>query len=74
VSDVQELQMITVHEANVHVYRTEGNNDDQSSVLKEVFSDEAFVKDNNVCSINSINWARIAAQSTYYVWAYLQVP
>ena len=31
------------------------------------------MKENNICSINSINWARIAAQSTYYIWAYLQI-
>ena len=65
--------MITVLDANVHIYRTLGNNDDQSNVLKEVFSDHAFVSENNIVSINSINWARIAAQSTYYIWAYLQI-
>ena len=73
VSAVQELQMITVLHDNVHVYRTEGNTDDQASVLKDIFSDDQFVKDYGICSINSINWARIATQSTYYVWAYLQV-
>ena len=65
--------MITVLDDNVHVYRTHGNNDDQSSVLKDIFSDSEFVHAHHICSINSINWARIAAQSTYYVWAYLQV-
>ena len=72
-SPIQELQMITVLEPNVHIYRTMGNNDDQSNVLKEIFADHAFVEENNIVSINSINWARIAAQSTYYVWAYLQI-
>jgi len=74
-SEVQELQMLTVPPAhpNVHIYRAEGCCDDLSSVLKEVFGDRAFVEQHNVISINSINWARIAAQSTYYVWAYLQV-
>jgi threonine synthase len=73
VSNIQELQMITCLNRNVHVYRTEGNTDDQSSVLKEVFNDEEFVKNNNICSINSINWGRIMSQSSYYFWAYLQV-
>ncbi len=67
ISAVQELQMITSQSPNVHVYRTEGNNDDQSSVLKELFLYADFVTENGVCSINSINWARVAAQSTYYV-------
>jgi threonine synthase len=74
-SEVQELQMITAppRHSNVHVYRGEGCCDDLSSVLKEIFADHAFVRENNVININSINWARIAAQSTYYFWAYLQV-
>lgn len=72
VSSVQELQMITVQESNVHVYRTEGDSDEQCAVLKEIFSDEEFSKEHNLISINSINWARIAVQSSYYVWAYLQ--
>jgi threonine synthase len=65
--------MITVQDANVHVYRTEGTSDEQASVLKDIFKDEDFVKANNICSVNSINWARIAAQSSYYIWAYLQI-
>ena len=72
ITPVQELQMITVDEPNVHVFRTMGDTDEQAQVLKELFSDEAFVKAHAICSINSINWARIAAQSTYYVYAYLQ--
>jgi threonine synthase len=73
VSSVQELQMISVQNSNVHVYRTEGDCDEQASVLKEIFSDQDFVGRNNICSVNSINWMRIAAQSSYYVWAYLQL-
>jgi len=73
VSRVQELQMITVLDENVHVYRTEGTSDQQASVLKELFTDLEFVKSNNICSVNSINWARIAVQCSYYIWAYLQI-
>eukprot|EP01031_Cornospumella_fuschlensis_P030612 gene30612-36988_t len=73
VSSVQELQMITNADPNVHIYRTDGNTDEQASLLKEIFADHAFVADHNICSVNSINWVRIAAQSSYYVWAYLQM-
>ncbi len=73
VSDVQELQMITVDEENVFVFRTEGNSDLQASVLKEIFSDRDFVNEFNICSVNSINWARIATQSSYYVWAFIEL-
>lgn len=73
VSAVQELQMITIPDENVHVYRTQGDTDEQASVLKELFRDEQFVQEQNICSVNSINWARIAAQSSYFVWSYLQL-
>ena len=32
--------MITVQEANVHVYRTTGTSDEQASALKDVFTDQ----------------------------------
>jgi threonine synthase len=65
--------MITVMEPNVHVFCTEGDSDQQASVLKDLFSRRGFVNAHGICSVNSINWFRIAAQSSYYVWAYLQV-
>jgi threonine synthase len=65
--------MVTVQDLNVHVYRTEGTSDEQASVLKHLFTDISFCDDNNLCSVNSINWFRIAVQSTYFVWAYLQI-
>ena len=67
------VQLITVDSPNVHVYRSEGNTDEQAEVLKEIFMDEAWVKEHNICSINSINWGRITAQSSYYIWSYLQM-
>lgn len=73
VSAVQELQMVTVQDANVHVYRTQGDTDEQASVLKELFRDVDFVKQQSICSVNSINWVRIAAQSSYFVWSYLEL-
>ena len=73
ITSVQEMQMTTVDAPNVHVFQTKGNTDEQAEVLKELFGDKAFVEANAICSINSINWARILAQSTYYVWAYLKL-
>ena len=63
VSDVQELQMVTWGDApNVHVYRTEGDTDEQAEALKLLFSDAAFMAKHKVISINSINWARVMTQ------------
>ena len=70
---MQELQLTTVDESNVVVYRTEGDTDQQAAALKLLFMDRQFVKQYNICSINSINIARIIAQSTYYIWVYLQL-
>ena len=65
--------MVTVDAPNVFVYRTEGNTDEQAEALKAVFTDAAFMKRHNVVSINSINWARVMVQASYYVWAALQL-
>eukprot|EP00595_Chromulina_sp_UTEXLB2642_P002682 CAMPEP_0196762716 /NCGR_PEP_ID=MMETSP1095-20130614/2619_1 /TAXON_ID=96789 ORGANISM="Chromulina nebulosa, Strain UTEXLB2642" /NCGR_SAMPLE_ID=MMETSP1095 /ASSEMBLY_ACC=CAM_ASM_000446 /LENGTH=363 /DNA_ID=CAMNT_0042114333 /DNA_START=246 /DNA_END=1334 /DNA_ORIENTATION=+ len=73
VSPMQELQMTTIQDDNVSIYRTEGTSDEQASVLKELFSNNEFSSKYNLCSINSINWFRVASQCSYYVWSYLQV-
>eukprot|EP00937_MAST-01D_sp_MAST-1D-sp2_P000936 g936.t1 len=73
VSPVQELQLVTVDAPNVTVFRTEGNTDEQAEMLKAIFLDAEFCAAHNVVSINSINWARIMAQCSYYVWCYLQL-
>lgn len=72
VSPVQELQLTTVDSPNVFVFATEGNTDEQAEALKMLFLDSEFMEAYNVCSINSINFGRIMAQSCYYFWAYLQ--
>lgn len=73
VSLIQELQMTTVQYSNVHIFRTEGNSDEQASVLKEIFKDKEFVEKYNICSVNSINWARIAIQSSFYIYLSIQI-
>lgn len=73
VSAIQELQMTTVQYSNVHIFRTEGNSDEQASVLKEIFNDKEFVEKYNICSVNSINWARIAIQSSFYIYLSIQI-
>ena len=75
-SPVQELQMTTAAArglANVTVYETHGNTDDQAALLQEIFRDAAFRDANNVCAMNSINWVRIAVQAACYVYSYLRV-
>ncbi len=73
VSDVQRRQMTTVDAPNVHNVAIEGTFDDCQAMVKAMFADEAFRNDIGLSAINSINWARIAAQVVYYVTASVAV-
>jgi threonine synthase len=66
VSDVQRRQMTTVDKPNVHAMAIEGDFDDCQAILKSLFSDPAFRDPLALSGVNSINWARIAAQVVYY--------
>ena len=69
VSDVQRLQMTTSPHANVHNIALEGSFDDAQSIVKTLFADKAFAEDVSMTAVNSINFARIAAQCVYYFTA-----
>jgi threonine synthase len=69
VSDVQRRQMTTVMSENVHNIAIEGSFDDCQDLLKAMFNDAAFRKSSRLSAVNSINWARIMAQTVYYVAA-----
>jgi threonine synthase len=66
VSAVQRRQMTTVDAANVHNIAIEGTFDDCQDLVKAMFNDAAFRRDLNLSAVNSINWARIVAQTVYY--------
>lgn len=73
VSKVQELQMTTVDDANVLNLSVDGNFDDCQRIIKELFADVDFKHDYHLRAINSINFARILAQTVYYFYAYFQL-
>jgi threonine synthase len=66
ISDVQRRQMTTVESPNVHVIAVEGTFDDCQDLVKALFADAGLRRDLNLSAVNSINWARIAAQTVYY--------
>lgn len=66
VSDVQRKQMTTVDDANVHTIALEGSFDDAQTILKRLFRDAAFRRRVGLAGVNSINWARVVAQTVYY--------
>lgn len=69
VSPLQERQMATVPDANVHCIAINGTFDDGQRVLKEVFNDMPFKRSRHLGAVNSVNWARVLAQVVYYFWA-----
>jgi threonine synthase len=70
-SEVQRRQMTTVQAANVSNIAVQGNFDDCQDLVKAMFADAPFRTEMNLSAVNSINWARIAAQIPYYVAAAL---
>ena len=70
VSPVQERQMTSVLDENVHNIAIEGSFDDAQGIVKQLFGDAEFKRDYQLGAVNSINWARIAAQIVYYFHAW----
>jgi threonine synthase len=70
-SDVQRRQMTTVHAPNVANIALDGSFDDCQDMVKAMFADQPFRQEMHLSAVNSINWARIAAQIPYYVAAAL---
>ncbi len=70
-SEVQRRQMTTVQAPNVGNVAIEGTFDDCQDLVKAMFADAPFRQEMNLSAVNSINWARIAAQIPYYVAAAL---
>jgi threonine synthase len=69
VSDVQRRMMTTPKESNVHAVAIRGTFDDCQALVKATFNDHTFRDRVKLSGVNSINWARIVAQVTYYFWA-----
>jgi len=66
VSDVQRRQMTTVEAPNIHAIALEGTFDDCQAILKGLFNNHAFRDGLRLSGVNSINWARVVAQTVYY--------
>jgi threonine synthase len=73
VSEVQRRQMTTIAGENIHNIAIEGNFDDCQEMVKASFADQGFLTGTRLVAVNSINWARIMAQSVYYFHAALQL-
>jgi len=73
VSRMQELQMTTVPDANIHCIAVQGTFDDAQDIVKGMFNDSSFNARYRLSAVNSINWARVMAQVTYFFYSYFRV-
>jgi len=65
-SPIQERQMTSVLDENVHNIAIQGTFDDGQRILKAIFNDISFKQKYHLGAVNSVNWARILAQIVYY--------
>lgn len=72
VSEFQRKQMTTVVAPNVHTIAIRGTFDDCQRIMKEANAASAFKAWHRLSGVNSTNWARIMAQTTYWLWAAIQ--
>lgn len=73
VSPIQQNQMTSVLDSNVHNVAVQGNFDDCQNIVKALFSDLDLKKKYGLGAVNSINWARIMFQITYYFYTYFKL-
>ena len=66
ISDVQRRMMTTSNATNVHAVAIDGTFDDCQALVKGLFNHHRFRDAVSLSGVNSINWARIVAQTVYY--------
>jgi threonine synthase len=71
-SAFQAAQMYALQDANIHNLAVQGTFDDCQDLVKQVNADAAFKARWRIGAVNSINWARVAAQVVYYFWGYFR--
>ncbi len=73
VSPFQAAQMYSIDEPNITNLAINGVFDEAQDLVKAVNGDAAFKAAHSIGAVNSINWARVAAQIVYYIWAWLRL-
>ncbi len=69
ISPVQRRFMTATGASNIHNLAIEGDFDQAQALVKALFGDADFRNTHRLSGVNSINWARIAAQSVYFAAA-----
>ena len=73
-SAFQRAQMYSLQDANIFNIAVRGMFDDAQDIVKAVSNDAAFKAKYKIGAVNSINWARVAAQIVYYFKGYFAAP
>lgn len=71
-SAFQRAQMYSLQDENIHNLAVRGVFDEAQDIVKALAGDAAFKSRWRLGAVNSINWARIAAQVVYYFWGWLR--
>jgi threonine synthase len=71
-SSFQRAQMYSLQDANIHNIAVTGVFDEAQDIVKALSGDLAFKSRYRLGAVNSINWARIAAQIVYYFHGWLR--
>ena len=69
-SRFQTAQMFSLQDPNIFNIAVNGVFDDCQDIVKAVSNDHAFKAQHKIGAVNSINWARVAAQIVYYFKGY----
>ncbi|NLF53764.1 MAG: threonine synthase [Thauera phenolivorans] len=69
-SAFQRAQMYSLQDDNIFNIAVTGMFDDAQDIVKAVSNDHAFKAKHKIGAVNSINWARVAAQIVYYFKGY----
>lgn len=69
-SGFQRAQMYSLQDPNIYNIAVTGMFDDAQDIVKAVSNDAEFKKKYKIGAVNSINWARVAAQIVYYFQGY----
>ncbi len=69
-SAFQRAQMYSLQDENIHNIAVRGMFDDAQDIVKAVSNDLDFKAAYRIGAVNSINWARVAAQIVYYFKGY----
>ena len=71
-SAFQRAQMYSLQDANIFNIAVRGMFDDAQDIVKAVSNDAGFKAKYKIGAVNSINWARVAAQVVYYFKGYFE--